>query len=407
MKKSKKRGNGEGCIRLLNSGYWEARITIGYGENGKQKFKTFTSKKKAIALEKLEKFKSERINYGNTTTNKYTLKDWLEIWYNSYVIKNVKNSTRVSYEGIIRNHLNPHIGHIKLMDLRKSHIDNMYYELLLNGKGNKKNTSLSVKTVRNIHLVLHKALQEALEQELIVKNYASIAKVPTMKNSNVEKKEIQILSKEEQNKLLKIAQKDAIYGAVVIAALNTGMRKGELLGLTWNDINFDKQSITIKKQLRRIKNYDTNINKKTILNLEYYTKTENSTRIIPMTNTLNNLLKEIYEKQNKWKKVLGTKYQDNNMVFCKTDGTFLDPDTVLQKYKQMLKDGNIKDCTFHALRHTFASRALESKISAKTVSKILGHSSVQFTLDTYTHVLEELQIEEMEKLDNYLKEIAI
>ena len=403
MGKAKKRGNGEGCIRLLKNGYWEARITVGYDINGKQKFKTFTSKKRAVVSEKLDKFKSERNKLDEINANKYTVKEWLEVWYNCYVVKNVKNSTRVSYEGIIKNHLIPHIGKIKLIDLKKSHIEKMYNDLLTDEKNGKRKGTLSVKTVRNIHLVLHKALQEALEQEYIIKNPASISKVPTMKNFNIEKKEMEVYSKEEQDLLINTAKEDEIYGIVIIFALYTGMRKGEILGLKWKDIDFEKQSININKQLRRIKNYDDSINMKTILRLEYNTKTENSTRVIPIIDTLKVLLKKHYQKQEKWKKLLGKEYKNNDAVFCKEDGSFLDPDTVLQKYKQMTKKANIKNCTFHALRHTFATRALESGMSPKVVSKILGHYSVQFTLDTYTHVLEELKLEEMEKLDNYLK----
>lgn len=407
QKKRKKRGNGEGCIRQLPDGRWEARITDGYTLEGKQHFKTFTRAKQGAVIKWLNEYKAERNKFDSSMVVKYTVKQWLDIWYKSYVINNVKLSTRVSYEGIIKNHLIPHIGNIKLIDLKKVQIEKMYNDLLIGNEKNATKTGLSVKTIENIHLVLHKALQEAFEREYIIKNPASISKVPTMKCLNLEKREIEIYSKSEQEKLINTAKEDKIYGVVVIFALYTGMRKGEILGLQWNDIDFDNKTIRINKQLRRIKNYDDYENKKTVLDFEYSTKTENSNRTIPMLNVLEKILKEHYQNQEEYKKLLGKNYNNKDLVFCKENGNPLDPDTVLSKYKKLAEKAGIKQCTFHALRHTFATRGFESKMPVKMVSKILGHSSVQFTLDIYTHVLEELQKFEMEKLEDYLNSMAI
>lgn len=405
QRKKRRRAKGEGCITQLKDGRWEARITVGYYPNGTPKPKTFSSKRQDVVVQKLNEFKAEMKKFDSNYATNYTVKQWLNIWYNSYVIANVKVSTRVSYEGIINNHLIPNIGNIKLVDLKKVHIEEMYNRLLCNDNANKK--GLSISTVENIHLVLHKALQEALEREYIIKNPASIAKVPTMKSRNIKRKEIEIYSKAEQTKLIEIAKKDSIYGIVVVFALYTGMRKGEILGLQWNDIDFERKTISINKQLRRAKNYDDYENKKTILGLEYNTKTENSTRIIPMLDILAEYLKQHYENQKIYKKLLGNNYKDNNMVFCKEDGTFLDPDTVLSKYQKLAEKANIKKCTFHALRHTFATRALESKMPVKVLSTILGHSKVEFTLEVYTHVLDELKTHEMDKLEKYLLSMTV
>lgn len=401
-KKRNKRANGEGCIRQLPDGRWEARITDGYKPNGTQHFKTFSSKRQAVVIEKLNKFKENRRKFNSDTAVKYKMKEWLNIWYDTYVKNNVRITTRISYESIIQNHLIPNVGNINLIDLKKVDIEKMYNKLLTNGRKDNKNGGLSIKSIRNIHLVLHKVLQEAVEREYIEKNPASIAKVPTMKSLNIRKKEIEIYSKDEQMKLIDVAKEDKIYGIVVIFALYTGMRKGEILGLQWNDIDFEKKSININKQLNRLKNYENYKNKKTILTIQYNTKTSNSTRKIPISDNLTNILKKHYEQQKVYKRIFGRSYIDYNMVFCKENGEYLDPDTVLTKYKQLAKKAGIKQCTFHALRHTFATRALESNIQAKVVSSILGHSSIQFTLDTYTHVLNDLKLDEINKLDKYI-----
>ena len=228
-----------------------------------------------------------------------------------------------------------------------------------------------------------------------------------MKCLNIQKEEIEIYSKDEQIKLINSAKEDKIYGTVVIFALYTGMRKGEILGLQWSDVDFENKTININKQLNRLKNYENYEEKRTTLGLQYNTKTDNSTRKIPMSDSLINILKEHYELQKEYKKMFGRTYFNHNMVFCKENGDYLDPTTVLFKYKQLTKKAGIKQCTFHALRHTFATRALESDIPPKVVSSILGHASVQFTLDIYTHVLNELKLDEINKLDKYINSIAV
>ena len=202
-RKRTKRGNGEGCISKTSKGYWEARITDGYNADGSQHFKTFGGKSRAIVSQKLNEFIANRDKFNPEIVVKYTVKEWLNLWYESYVIDNVRISTRVSYEGIINNHLIPNIGYIKLLKLKKTDIEDMYRKLI-NIKG------LSVKTVKNVHLVLHRALQEAFEREYIPRNIADISKVPTMKSLNQKKKEIEIYSVSEQKKLLEIAKQDMV-----------------------------------------------------------------------------------------------------------------------------------------------------------------------------------------------------
>lgn len=137
--KRHKRPNNDGCIRQLKDGRWEARITDGYTADGKQHFKTFSSKKQSIVINKLNNFKEERKKFEFDNAINYTVKEWLEIWYDEYVKNNVKTSTRISYEGIIINHLTPNIGNIKLTELKKVQIEKMYTKLLISGrKDNKK-----------------------------------------------------------------------------------------------------------------------------------------------------------------------------------------------------------------------------------------------------------------------------
>lgn len=128
--KRKKRANGEGTIRKLKDGRWEARITNGYNEKGKQHFVTHSSKKQSDVIKWLNEYKANHKKFEQSNAVKYTVREWLDIWLDTYVKNNVKTSTRVSYEGIVKNHINTHIGHIKLVELKKVHIEKMYNDLV-------------------------------------------------------------------------------------------------------------------------------------------------------------------------------------------------------------------------------------------------------------------------------------
>ena len=399
-RKAKKRGNGEGTINQLENGSWEARIMIGYNERGKAKFKTFQAKQRGIVVKKLNDYIANKKALEPEVASRDTLAQWLQRWLNEYVALNVKILTRTSYETIVNNHIIPNIGRIKLNELKKVDIENMYAQLLECGKGDGKG-GLSVKTVKNISLCLHKALDEAMKREYIIKNPASIANVPTLRNTNGTKKEIDILTKQEQKDLLAACDYTA-YSMGIYTALNTGVRIGELLAIMWSDIDFDKNTLTISKQLNRVHDYDPNATTKTRLGIQGDTKTKSSTRVISLNTQLVERLLEYKEQQEAQRKKWGTAYHNLNMVFAREDGYYIDPATYRDNYIKKLKEAGLKAHTFHSLRHTFATRALEAGIPVKVVSQILGHANVQITMDTYQHVLPELQSEAMNKIADYV-----
>jgi len=400
---AKKRGNGEGCIRQLKNGYWEARVTIGYNEKGKQKFKVFSGKTRQVVAQKLNNYIANEKGKEPEQACKDTLSAWLDKWYESYVVPNVKTSTRVSYEMVIRRHLKPSIGNIKLKDLKKDTIEELYNKLIVGGRTDGKG-GLSPKTVKNVHLVLHMALEEAARREYIIKNPASIAKVPTMKSTNSKKKDIEILSKDEQ-KLLEAACSTDVYGTAIKLDLYTGMRLGELLGLQWPDINFENRTISISRQLNRLKDFDPKATAKTKLEIQDDVKTATSYRVISIAPTIVTMLQTYKAQQDIESKKWGKAHKKLQMVFARDDGSFIDPSTFREHYKQTLRKACLKNCTVHALRHTFATRALEAGVPIKVVSNILGHAGVQITMDTYSHVLPQLQEAAMIKIAEYIAEL--
>lgn len=394
----KSRGNGEGNIRQKKDGRWEARITIGYNDEGKQKLKYFYGKTRQECSDKLTEFKNDNNKGTYIEPSKYNVSQWLDEWYNDHVVNSVKLSTRVSYELIIRQHLKPNFGHYKLRDLKSNTIQGVYRKMLENGRVDGKG-GLSEKTIRNIHLVFRKALQVAYANDMIPKNPVTDGRITLPEIPK--KKEIRVFTPEEQ-KAIEQACRGERWGMIILLDLYTGMRQGEILALTWNDIGFEKNTITINKQLGRLKNFNKDIPGKTILEIQSYTKNSND-RIISVSPAIMDRLKEYQEKEEKNKQDWGKAYKDNNLVFCREDGHYVEPKTFQDYFKRVLKKAGVKDGNVHAMRHTFATRALEAGIPVKVVSQILGHSNIQITLDTYSHVLPELQAEAMQTItDKFL-----
>lgn len=385
-----RRGNGEGNI-YKKRGYWEARITKGYDRNGMQAFKYFSAKTRTELIIKLDKYKSEKLNGTYIEDKHITVGQWLDEFYRTHIVDRVKLSTQVNDESIIRHHLKPFIGRIKLCELKGRRVQQVYNQMLENGRVDGKG-GLNPKTIRNIHITLHKALEQAVKDDLIIKNPLKSVTLPRM-----HKKAIQILTPEEQRRLNHVCFSHP-WGMAVLLTLYTGMRKGELLGLTWDNIDFENNRLYVTKQLSRIKDYSKNAKAKTILGIMEDTKTKTSKRVIYIASVIMDELKKYKEQQEQEKLKWGEAYKHLNMVFCCEDGQYIDPGTFRDFYLRILKRAQIEPKTFHALRHTFATRALESNANIKTVSEILGHASIQITLDTYSHVSKELQEETMQKI---------
>jgi integrase len=181
--------------------------------------------------------------------------------------------------------------------------------------------------------------------------------------------------------------------------LGTGMRVGEITGLQWRDIDFDKRMISVKLTLNRLKSYDPDCENKTELVLGS-AKTKHSIRNIPITSELMDRIldyKKIVEEE---KEFFGADYCDRGFFICNEMGNPIEPRYYQKYFKKLLEELDIRDMGFHSLRHTFATRAIEAKVSIKVVSKLLGHSSITITLDLYSHVLEDTEREELEIISN-------
>lgn len=391
-----KRGNGEGYIAKTKDGRWEARITKGYNINGKQQFKYFSAKTRQEVAEKLNNYIIEKNKGICLESNDQTIAQWLDYWYTNYVINNVKTSTRASDESIIEKHLKVNFGKIKLRELKGNQIQIAYNQMLTNGRTDGKG-GLSPKTIKNIHLVLHRALEQAVKDDLLIKNPLKCVTLPRDK-----KKEIEILTPDEQKRLENQCF-DHPWAMAILLTLYSGFRLGEVLGIKYSDLDFENNTISINKQISRLKDYSEDAKAKTKLYLRNETKTSSSNRTIAIAPAIMDKLNKHKDQQELHRKKWGKAYNNLNMVFCREDGYYIDPATFRDFYLRTLKKADIEHKSFHALRHTFATRALESNINIKIVSELLGHASIQITLDTYSHVSHELQQEAMQKLtDTFL-----
>ena len=361
---AKRRANGEGSIRKRSDGRWEGRYTAGHDpETGKAIYKNVLGKTQAEVKDKLKKAIEETAGLDVIKAEKYTLGQWMDIWFENYAKVKVRPSSHQTYRGYIDNHIKPHIGKIPLNKLSSLELQKFYKKLLGNGRvkrveSKKQPKGLSAKTVRNINQVISSALDLAKEQKLIATNPTDSCALP-----KVEHKEMHTIPAEDLAKFLREAKASGVYEMYYIE-LATGLRRGELLGLKWSDIDFANRVIRVQRQVARINGEI----------VEAPLKTKNSYRNISISEDTAEVLKAQREK-------VASEY-----VFPSPNGGPISPDSVNHMLQRVLERAGLPKVRFHDLRHTFATIALQNGVDIKTVSGMLGHYSAGFTLDTYAHV---------------------
>lgn len=387
--KSKKRGQNEGSIKERKDGRFEVRVTAGYDfETGKSKRISYYAKTKSEAVKKLHE-EEYRIHFQKQVDPTSTmLIDWLKLWLETYMRNTLKQSTYVSYKGYIENHLAPAFPTLKLKDFTTKLLQDFYnYKLTVE--------SLSPKTISNLHRCLHKAMKQAVLEHYIDYNPCDAVNLPRN-----EKPQIEIFTREEQQRLIYTSY-NFRYGIFIRLTLATGIRLGELLGLRWEDIDYKKNMLTIKRTLNRLPKVDYNgIGNSTEIVIQT-PKTKNSIRSIPLISNIANELQQWKNVQKNDAMTAGAAYQDSGFLVTNQFGGYVEPRTFKNFYNEILKASGLGHYTFHALRHTFATRAMEQGMDGKTLSILLGHYSVAFTLDTYTHVLDSQKQEEMKVMEEF------
>ncbi len=407
-----KRDNGEGCLRKRKNGSWEAIVTISVDPvTHKQKFKSFYAKSRKEAKAKMETFlelqgdktqkeeaqKEHRKNkYDSASVPEQTqasdddllLSDWLEIWHKDY-LADIKRSSKINYRSIIDNHLKPVLGNYPLSKLKAPVIQNFYNQL-------REEKGLSPKYIKNIHGVLHSALDKAVEVEYAAKNYSSVCSIP-----KVVEEEINALNKEEQEKLF-AALKGEPFEDLILVDLFTGLRCGELLGLTWECIDFDRGIIHVKKQLSAPRQKGKK---------PYWSTLKNGkTRIVLPAPFVMDVLQHHKAIQAAQKQAAGPLWDEGDfpgLVFCHPNGYFYSQPTIWKEFQKVLKKAGLEHHRVHDLRHTFAVNSLKAGDDVKTLQENMGHFSAAFTLDKYGHVVDEMRKASSDRMQKLIESMSM
>lgn len=391
-KSNTRSAQGSGSIRkktVIRNGqlytYWEARVTIGTDPGtGKQLRRSFSGKTQKEVREKMQAA-AVAVNDGDYfEPAKITVGQWLDTWAAEY-LNSVKPRTVESYRANIKQHIKPAIGAKRLSELTAVDVQRLY-----NGLTNKHNGKpLSAKSKKNVHGTLHKALEKAVSLGYIRHNPADKPDLP-----KIQKAEIKPLADGEMVSFLD-AIKGSEYEPVYTVTLFTGMREGEVLGLTWDCIDFKAGTITIKQQLQKVRGTGG----------EYtLASTKNGkTRIVSPASYVMQVLTNQRKAQSEQRLKAGPAWSNPfNLVFTNALGKNLCAQTVYLHFKKLAAAAGVPAARFHDLRHSYAVAALRSGDDIKTVQENLGHHTAAFTLDTYMHVTEQMRQESARRMDSFI-----
>jgi integrase len=374
---SKRRGHGEGGIYQRESdGRWCASVDLGLA-GGSRRRKVIYGKTRKEVADKLKALHRDQVSGRVLATEQQTVKQFLETWLEQRVKHHNRPRTYQGYQDIVENHLVPHIGAHQLEKLSPEHVQTMLNTLTASG--------LSPRTVSNVRAVLRKALNQALRWGLVYRNVATLVDAPRTTTFS-----IQPLDQVQAQQLL-----DAVAGhrleALYRVALSLGLRRGEVCGLRWEDVDLERATLRVTGSLQRVGG-----------RLERAApKTAASVRTIALPPVLRRVLERHRARQEQEQRDLGAEWQDSGLVFVSERGTPLDPRNVVRHFKTALARAKLPEATrFHDLRHSCATLLIAQGVYPRVIMEILGHSQISTTMNTYAHVLPETQREATHKIDS-------
>jgi integrase len=370
-----RRGNGEGSIYQRQSdGRWVASLTL---PNGKRK--SFYGRTRKEVQEKRRQALRELDQGVDLSGKRLTVAQFFDQWLASIAGGAVKTKTYEGYESIVRIRVKPRIGRLTVTQVTPLHLQSLYAELAAAG--------LSNRSIVHTHRVLHRAFGQAVRWGLIPRNPCDGATPPQARRS-----EMQVLSAEQAGFLITRTRGTPSH-ALYALALSTGMRLGELLGLKWEDVDFESRRLFVRRALQRQKG-------KGLVFVE--PKTGRSRRSIKLGETAIAALREKKREQLAWRLALGDQWEDSNLVFTNGSGGPVDPSWQRHLFKKALVEAGLPEVRFHDLRHTAATLLLSGGVHPKVVSEMLGHSTITLTLDTYSHLVPVLHDHAAELMDSLL-----
>ncbi len=374
-----KRGNGEGSIYRRKDGRWVGQYLV-YTTDG-PKYRYIYGKTRADVSRKLTKAMADRDGGFVFDAGNLTVETYMARWLSDSVKGTVRISTYERHEQLFRGHIRPALGRVKLKSLTPAHVRGLITEKL--------NTGLAPGTVRKMHSTLHKALSQAVSDGLIPRNAADV------KAPQPAPEEMRPLSEIEARAFLDAARElDDRFEALYMLAITTGLRRGELLGLRWDDADLERGTLRVGRALVR-EGGRHKLGE---------TKTRRGRRQVNLTPRTVTALKTHRKRQLEERVRLAGLYEDRGLMFATNVGTPLNPENVVKRsFKPLLKKANLPEIRFHDLRHTCATLLLSKNVNPKIVSEMLGHANIAITLDTYSHVLPDMQESAVRALEDALK----
>ena len=371
-----KRKQGEGTLRQRTDGRWEGRIVVGYNEKGNPRTKNVTAKTKYECEEKLKALKEELGKVAERIKPDMPFGDWLDFWYQNFSKPALRETTRAGYENCIYQHIIPSIGTIPLCKLSQNDLQQFYANLKKNGRlqySETCGTGVSNRLVRACHARCRSALEKAVAENLITRNPSLGCKLPPKKG-----REMQVLTPAEISRFLAHAKEEGYY-ELFLLELSTGMRRGEILGLKWSDLNLSGGSLRIAREV-------VPAGGKIVIQPP---KTKNSIRTVVLPPYMVAILADMKKSKTcEW-------------IFPSPvkEGEPRNPTAIHRRFKLILERSGCKNIRFHDLRHTFATMALENGMDVKTLSDMIGHISAETTLNIYAHITDTMRAQASVKID--------
>ncbi len=357
MAKTKRRPDGDGMVRKRSDGYWEGRIVVGHRKDGLPIYKSVFAKTQKALIPKLEQLKRDYADAELTEDSRMPLGDWLDLWLSEYS-PNLRPSTIQNYTLHIER-IKSYLGQKQISRVTRVDVQAMYNDL---------QKDLSNSSVRAVHMMLHEALDAAVRRHLIVANPTEGIKLPKKEYAP-----IQILNNEQLDRFMAAIREEPEWHDLFYVEITTGLRRGELCGLRWEDFDKDSGKLTIRRSV----SYEHG----SLLVGEPKTAAGTRTILLPVS-TANLLRKRLSARQSDW---IFPCFDDPDLP--------VKPQSAYNALKRILKKTDLPNLKFHSLRHTFGTQAISAGVDAKTLSTILGHTDASFTLDCYTHVTADMQRE--------------
>ena len=379
----KRRPSGDGMVRKREDGRWEGRIVVGHKDNGDSIFRYIYADTQKELTTKLRQNIDAFQGVELTGQSKMTLAEWLDRWLEKYMTGSVRPSTLEGYRKDMDNHVKPYLGERLLIKLTSDDLRELYQLLLKRGRKLPRQNcgpGLAPATVRGIHTTLHHALKAAVDEGLIPFNPAEKVTPPRVQNAPK-----QVLTHDQLEKFLCTIRFDPIWHDFFYTELTTGLRRGELCGLTWGDFDSEAGTLKVRRTIHSRKGGELEAGE---------TKTCAGRRTILLPHSTVQLLRERKRSAlTQW--IFPDPLRPERPV---------NPGSAYRRLKELLKQAELPSLRFHDLRHTFATHALASGVDAKTLSGILGHTKASFTLDTYTHVTGDMHRNAAEIVGNVVTE---